>query len=259
VRADFADEFWFYVISDLVVVGLSPLVVVLAQTAAPPLLLLIASPFAAVAKGAAMSRSQQFVALHDMLTGLPDRRLFLERATELLEQVDAAPPPPGREAALLLLDLDGFKIVNDSLGHHAGDLVLREVGHRIRVEAGPADLTSRLGGDEFALLLPGAGAAGAYDAAQRIRAALQAPLEVDGEPVHIDASIGISLAPTHGRLVGDLLRCSDVAMYVAKRNQLGSVLYTDDGPYADQMREHVRGRAGRRSADHPADREPAPG
>jgi diguanylate cyclase len=264
VRAGFVDEFWFYVISDLVVVGLSPLVVVLAQTASPPLLLLIASPFAAVWKGAAMSRSQQDVALHDMLTGLPDRRLFLERSVELLGRAEApATAGPIYEGfALLLIDLDGFKQVNDSFGHHVGDLLLREVGHRMRHVAGEIDQVARLGGDEFALLLPGViSVKAAVEVGNRVRDLLRAAFHVEGESIFVDGSVGIALAPEHGHEIGELLRHADVAMYVAKRNLLGVVVYSEaDG---GEIRDHGRGRAGRRATDrpanHPAGRDIEPG
>jgi len=264
VRAGFVDEFWFYVISDLVVVGLSPLVAVLAQTASPPLLLLIASPFAAVWKGAAVSRSQQDVALHDMLTGLPDRRLFLERSSELLGPAQmpgqAAPDPP--RTALLLVDLDGFKQVNDSFGHHAGDLLLREVAQRMRQVAGPSDVLARLGGDEFALLLPGVtGVPAALEVAGRLRDRLRTPFDIEGQPIGVDGSVGIALAPDHGQDIGHLLRHADIAMYAAKHNRLGVLVYSDDD--AGEVRNHGRGRGGRRAADQPeqapAGREAEPG
>ena len=254
VRAGFVDEFWFYVISDLVVVGLSPLVAVHAQTASPPLLLLIASPVAAVWKGAAMSRSQQDVAMHDLLTGLPDRRLFLERSTDLLGLLDVATGagPTNEPVALLLVDLDGFKQVNDTFGHHAGDLLLREVGQRVLQVAEHRDIAARLGGDEFALLMPGlAGAAGAVEAAQRLRDVLRSPYEIEGESIWVDSSIGVALSPEHGRDIGGLLRHADVAMYVAKRNRLGVLIYNPDE--GGHVRDSGRGRAGRRAAGRPPD------
>ena len=256
-RAGFVDEFWFYVISDLVVVGLSPLVVVLAQTASPPLLLLIAAPFAAVWKGAAFSRNQEEVALHDLLTGLPNRRLFLERSADLLENAK-----PDDRFALLLVDLDGFKEVNDTMGHHAGDLLLREVGTRVRSVVGTHDVAARLGGDEFAILVPGvADAATGLRRAAILRESLQAPFEVEGQVLTIDGSVGVSLAPDHGRDVGELLRCADIAMYVAKRSNLGVLVYVeeDEDEDAGEGRGPGRGRAGRRTADVPLRTDVEPG
>ena len=199
-RTGFADEFWFYVVSDLVVVGLSPLVVVLAQTASPPLLLLISAPFAAVWKGAAFSRSQEEEALHDELTGLPNRRLFFEQGEDMLER-----SKPGEHLALLLVDLDGFKEVNDTLGHHAGDLLLREVGTGpLRGDRGRRRGPSR--GRRVRMLIPSVpdAATGARRAA-RLRESLQAPFEIEGRVLTIDGSVGLSLAPMHGRDVGELL------------------------------------------------------
>ena len=211
-RAGFLDEFWFYVVSDLVVVGLSPLVVVLAQTASPPLLLLISAPFAAVWKGAAFSRSQEEVALHDMLTGLPNRRLFLERCADLLDVAH-----PDEQFALLLVDLDGFKEVNDTMGHLAGDLLLREVGIRVKSVVAPVDVAARLGGDEFA---PHAQESSTPWPASGWRADCVSRcgrrFDIEGEMVSIDGSVGIAMAPMPGRDVGELLRCADMAMYVAK-------------------------------------------
>jgi diguanylate cyclase (GGDEF)-like protein len=245
-KANFVDEFWFYVVSDLVVVGLAPLVVVLAQTASPVLLLLIASPFLAVWKGAAFSRSQEEVALHDILTGLPDRRLFLERYAEYAATGDSA---------LLLVDLDGFKEVNDTYGHLAGDLLLREVGVRLRRSIGPDDLAARLGGDEFAVLLPGVrDGATALRVADRVRESLRTPFAFEDRELCVEGSVGVALAPMHSRDVGELLRCADVAMYVAKRNGLGALVYSEDDAESAQMRARLeggRGRAGRRVADQP--------
>ena len=241
VRKGFADAFWFYVISDLVVVCLSPLVVVLAQTAAPPLLLLISAPFAAVWKGAAFSRSQEDEALHDQLTGLPNRRLFLERCAESLGSVQA-----DQRCALLLIDLDGFKEVNDSLGHLAGDRLLHEVGHRVRQVVGSTHVAGRLGGDEFAVFLPQiTDPADGVEMAQRLRQALVVPLDLDGELLQIDGSVGVSLHPEHGDDVTELLRCADIAMYVAKRAGTGVSVYAPgDGPAAPG-----HGRVGRRISD----------
>jgi len=254
-RHGFVDEFWFYVVSDLVVVGLSPLVVVLAQTASPPLLLLIAAPFAAVWKGAAYSRRQEEEALHDLLTGLPNRRLFLERCADLLDVAAV-----GEQFALLLVDLDGFKEVNDTMGHLAGDLLLHEVGQRVKSVVGPADVAARLGGDEFAILVPGIldAGAGARRAAQ-LRESLRAPFAIDGRALSIDGSVGVSLAPRHGRDVGELLRCADIAMYEAKRGALGVLVYTGEGEVVADVRGPGRGRAGRRAADLPLGSEIEPG
>jgi len=124
-----------------------------------------------------------------------------------------------------LLDLDHFKEVNDALGHHAGDGLLRQVGPRLQRALCAADTVARLGGDEFAVLLPGADAAGAGAVAGAILAVLEPPSEVAGHVVEVRASVGAALAPAHGTVAEELLRHADVAMYVAKRGQRGYALY----------------------------------
>jgi len=162
-------------------------------------------------------------ALHDSLTELPNRLLFDRAATAVL----AAEPT----SAVLLLDLDRFKEINDTLGHAAGDGVLREVGVRLRSVLRDASCVARLGGDEFAVVLAGVGAADAIACARRIREVLTMPLDVIGVTVAVDASIGIALSPDHGDDVATLLRRADVAMYAAKDGHAGAertVVYAAD-------------------------------
>ncbi len=125
-------------------------------------------------------------ALHDPLTGLGNRNLLDEHTRTALV--------PGVPASVLVLDLDGFKAVNDTLGHAAGDELLRVVGARLRAHAREGDLVARLGGDEFVVLLPGATADVAAEVAARLRFALIAPIRIDGQFVQIDASIGVTTA-----------------------------------------------------------------
>ena len=124
-----------------------------------------------------------------------------------------------------MVDLDRFKDLNDTLGHHAGDLLLVNLGARLREAVGSRGLVARLGGDEFALLLPGAGLAQATDIGRRIGAALQAPFEIDGLEVVMDASIGAALCPDHGATADELLQRADVAMYQAKDARTGFQIY----------------------------------
>ncbi len=161
-------------------------------------------------------------ARHDALTDLPNRTLLHERLGTALEheREDGGPP-----LALCLLDLDHFKEVNDALGHHAGDLLLRQVAARLREVARPEDTAARLGGDEFAVVLPGAGADEAKALAASISAALDAPYVIEGHSLHLRASIGIALGPEHGGDGATLLRRADVAMYAAKRSSGGQALY----------------------------------
>ena len=163
-------------------------------------------------------------ALHDALTGLPNRLLFHDRARQAL--LDA--PRARRPLALLLLDLDGFKEVNDTFGHHAGDLLLQQVAERLRGGLREGDTVARLGGDEFAVLLPGDDRAGATVAAGKIADTLAAPVVVAGHTVRTRASIGIATYPDQGADVDMLLRWADVAMYTAKRTRTGVALYAPE-------------------------------
>ncbi len=170
----------------------------------------------------------------DELTGLTNRRGFTAlaeahlRAAEGLGR-DDGPVRPEHRTALLLLDLDRFKEVNDSLGHHAGDELLSAIGQRL-VETcrEPRDLLARLGGDEFAVLLPGTGLDGAEHVAARIGAALAAPFVVDGVRVQAAISIGIAVAPWHGTSLSLLMRRADIAMYRAKNTRAGHAIYDPD-------------------------------
>jgi diguanylate cyclase (GGDEF)-like protein len=171
-----------------------------------------------------LAHSRQ-LALTDELTGLGNRRAFYEQVESEMRGLDGQ-----RTGALLLLDLDRFKEVNDSLGHHAGDNLLCHVATRLSdCLHGHKDLLARLGGDEFALFLVDVDAAGAQLVAERIHAALAPPVDVDAVTVRVDASIGIALYPNHGVEVAHLLRRADIAMYHAKESRDGHCLYSLDG------------------------------
>ncbi len=172
--------------------------------------------------GVALSKGQlhlqiQHAATHDLLTNLPNRPYFEAWADQLV--VD------DRAAAVLLIDLDRFKEVNDTLGHHAGDDLLRQVAVRMQDCLAPGDGAARFGGDEFALLVPAAGEHEASLLAERISQALEIPFELGEATVAIAASIGIALAPEHGRDTETLLRRADLAMYDAKRRHNRSSVY----------------------------------
>lgn len=160
-------------------------------------------------------------ALYDGLTSLPNRTLLLDR----LEQALLASGRDRSTCALLFLDLDGFKEVNDTFGHHAGDQLLGQVGSRIRNALRATDSVSRLGGDEFAILLPTADTAGSTLGAQKILQSLEEPFIVEGQSLTISASMGIALSPEHGTQATTLMRRADVAMYVAKRSGSGFAVY----------------------------------
>jgi diguanylate cyclase (GGDEF)-like protein len=166
-------------------------------------------------------RRQEHAARHDTLTGLGNRLLLAEATARVLPTIG-----PGREAAMLLLDLDGFKEVNDTLGHDAGDQLLATVADRLRAAGTRAETLVRLGGDEFVVLLPAVtGAHDAVAAAERIRLALRRPIVIADLPVEVDASIGVALAPEHGDDLSTLLKRADVAMYDAKRGGTGVAVY----------------------------------
>jgi len=155
----------------------------------------------------------------DFLTGLPNRRaLYLQAGARLVD-------PAHRREALLLLDLDRFKEVNDSLGHHIGDKLLLQVGVRLSEHLRVGDLLVRLGGDEFAVLLEDAGHQEAADVAAKLCAALTEPFQLEDIPVHSAVSIGIALFPDHGSDLSTLLRKADVAMYKAKASGDGHHVY----------------------------------
>ncbi len=173
---------------------------------------------------ASANRQLEVQATHDALTSLPNRNLLQRR----LEQVTHLARKSAVPAALLLLDLDRFKEVNDTLGHDVGDLLLQEIGPRLQKYLRPTDLLTRLGGDEFAIVLPATDAAGAICTARTLLGALAAPFLVADHAFDIGGSIGIVLTPEHSFDVTTLLRCADVAMYVAKRNQSGHRVYTPE-------------------------------
>jgi diguanylate cyclase len=163
-------------------------------------------------------------AVTDHLTGLPNRRALAAEMEGLGRD--------GRRAALILLDLDGFKAVNDGLGHHAGDDLLRRLGDRLRPALRPGDLLFRLGGDEFAVLLPDATGEAADECARRMHDLVCRPMELDGVPVQVGASLGIATAPDQATTIDDLLRCADRAMYTAKSSR-GGVRWFSASPGVD--------------------------
>lgn len=153
---------------------------------------------------------------HDALTGLPDRRLFSDRVEQALRAADAS----GTQPTILLLGLDGFKDVNDTLGHDFGDLLLVEVAARLLASMRANDTVTRFGGDEFAVLLATAGPTGGEEAAERITGALHVPFVLEVGSVDLEVSIGIATAePGHDGTT--LIRNADDAMHVAKQHRLG--------------------------------------
>ncbi len=204
----------------------------------------VANVLAAAIERHSAEREVRHQALHDPLTGLANRVLLHDRISRALREVQAE----DGQLALLLMDLDRFKEINDTLGHSVGDDVLREVAARLGRATRHTDTIARLGGDEFAILLPSTpgGVADALAVANSVRAVLAERIDVGSLPLHVDGSIGITVAPGDGRDPGTLVRCADVAMYRAKQLSLGVAVYA---PETDQnRRERLELLGGLRSA-----------
>lgn len=173
------------------------------------------------------------LAYEDSLTGLPNRSLFMDRLQHGLRTATRRQEP----LAVMVLDLDRFKEINDMLGHVAGDAVLKQVAARLQAVLRDTDTVARLGGDEFAVVLPAADAEMVRLVARRIALALREPVEFEGQPLDVAASIGSAIFPQHGEDAGTLIRHADLAMYVAKRNRAGHVCF--DPSYDVGQREHL--------------------
>ncbi|WP_435206730.1 putative bifunctional diguanylate cyclase/phosphodiesterase [Micromonospora sp. bgisy143] len=199
----------------------------------------------AYAELARVADEHAYAAAHDALTGLANRRHLLDQGTEQLSARHA-----DGVTALVLIDLNHFKEVNDTLGHAAGDQVLVQVADRLRGVAQSSDLVARLGGDEFAVLLRGLPApAVAAHRAETLLAALHEPFELDGMRISVEASGGISVAPASGGMP-ELLRRADVAMYQAKRAGQRISTYAPTRDTADLNRLTLGGDLPRAVADH---------
>jgi diguanylate cyclase (GGDEF)-like protein/PAS domain S-box-containing protein len=181
----------------------------------------------------AQAELNQHQALHDALTGLPNRTLFHDRIGQALHRARRS----DASVAVLMLDLDRFKEVNDSLGHAAGDALLIEIGRRLDGMLRASDTVARLGGDEFGVLLPDQTCTeDVAMTAERVRAAIQEPVIVQGLPLSVDASIGIALYPRDGRELETLLQHADAAMYHAKNGSTGIAFYESSRREGDPVR-----------------------
>ncbi len=166
------------------------------------------------------------LALLDPLTGLPNRRLLNER----LERAAAASARAGDAVGLVLLDVDRFKEVNDTLGHPRGDQLLIEVANRLREIVRETDTVARLGGDEFAVLLPAMGSVSDAEVlAQRVFSVFSTPFDLDGLLLHVETSVGLAVLPDHADDITALLQRADVAMYTAKAAKAGVATYSPTG------------------------------
>lgn len=168
--------------------------------------------------------SLEHMAFTDPLTALPNRTLFQDR----IQQVIVNARRDYKPFALFIMDLDRFKDINDTLGHHVGDKLLQEVAGRLRGKLRESDTVARMGGDEFALLLPSVDFKQADTAARMLLQSLRLPFEIDGQSLHIGASVGIALYPDHGVEAHMLVQRADIAMYSAKSLNSGYAFYDQE-------------------------------
>jgi diguanylate cyclase (GGDEF)-like protein len=232
LRSEFFANWGYQVGSTGALIGLAP-IVVLVMERGPALVPLLVLPLFAVYATAAMSLERERQALHDELTGLPNRKLLFQKARDGIDTAVAEQT----QVVLFLLDLDRFKEINDTLGHQVGDKLLQLVGRRLASTVREQDTVARLGGDEFAILVEGVDDLQlALDLAELVRSALSAPFRSDGMSFEIEASIGIATFPDHGGDFETLLQRADVAMYVAKERKTGIELYSPDSDRHSTMR-----------------------
>jgi len=164
----------------------------------------------------------QHMAFYDTLTKLPNRNMLYDRLLKAIQTASGQ----GKPMALLLMDLDHFKEINDTLGHYQGDLLLKEMGSRLKSALFEPDTVARLGGDEFTVLLPRlAKVEDIHVVIQKLQDALRAPFMIDSQPVAVEASIGVAIYPDHGTNADVLLQRADVAMYMAKNSGSGYLIY----------------------------------
>ncbi|SBT52941.1 putative bifunctional diguanylate cyclase/phosphodiesterase [Micromonospora auratinigra] len=241
IRLRFGDRWWpsvrlglaYELLSTGSLLLLAPVLVAAARASAA-LIPLVLVPLFAVYRMARLSAEREQLAALDPLTGLPNRKALL---TEVAEQVHlhaerGARGEPDAHLALLLLDLDRFKHVNDALGHAVGDRLLVEVSARLAEVVGERDLLARLGGDEFAVVVPGlTGGEQARELADRVVAALAEPVPLDGLPLDVGGSIGIAVFPEHGEDFATLMRHADVAMYDAKQRNDTVAVYAAESDH----------------------------
>ncbi|HEX8207858.1 MAG TPA: EAL domain-containing protein [Solirubrobacteraceae bacterium] len=225
------DDVAFTLVAGTGTIGLAPIAVLVGDFSAAllPVLVLPLAALQVAGRHAMLSESR---ALHDVLTGLPNRALFQDRVDRALTAAQRS----GTKPVVMLLDLDKFKEVNDTLGHHRGDELLTQVGPRIADVLRSSDTVARLGGDEFAVLLPAAPDpdAGA-EVGQKILEALERPFCIDGADLEVGASLGIACFPEHGEDVDTLMQRADMAMYVAKGARSGSQLFDEAGTRPDPL------------------------
>ena len=206
---------------EFILIALAPAMVVLVRSGLLVVVLMTTTVWA-VYKTAELALAHHHEATHDLLTALPNRRSFFEQAATVV----ATAQRKQQTFAVLHIDLDGFKGINDRLGHHVGDRVLQAVGDRLLSIARKSDLVARLGGDEFAILLPPqTNAAEASELADEVRECLAQAMHIDGVPLAVGGSIGIAVYPDHGEDIDTLLSNADAAMYRAKAGRSGPQMF----------------------------------
>src|SRR6478672_13232393 len=208
-----SEDVRFQLATSSILLGLAPVAAHVGNFSVLMLPLLVL-PILGVHSNARMSLRRQHEAMHDSLTDLPNRELLRRRATKALPLADESHP-----VGVMLIDLDHFKEINDTMGHHVGDMVIREVAKRMADIAGEHVTVARLGGDEFAVLLTDIeGRACACQVAADLSAQLREPVVVDTVRLGVRASIGISVAPQDADSIETLLKRADIALYRAKSN-----------------------------------------
>jgi diguanylate cyclase (GGDEF)-like protein len=201
--------------------GLAPLIVIVGEFSVG-MLPLVALPLIAIHRNTRQAVINQHQALHDTLTGLPNRALFHDRVLQAIESARRS----ASQCAVMVMDLDHFKEINDTLGHYHGDRLLQLVGQRLSSTLRAEDTVARLGGDEFAVLLPAVeGGEHAVDVAHKLLESLSRSFEIDNLSLEVGASVGIACFPAHGADGETLLQRADIAMYVAKSAHAGVRLY----------------------------------
>jgi diguanylate cyclase (GGDEF)-like protein len=220
---------WTYFASDFLLqsstagfaLGLSPLMVVVGEFSVG-MLPLLALPIVAIHRNTRQAVLNEHQALHDALTGLPNRVLFHDRVRQRIESARRH----DTICAVMVMDLDHFKEINDTLGHYHGDRLLQLVGERLTSVLRAEDTVARMGGDEFAVLLPDVrDAEHALEVARKVLGGLRRSFEIDGLTLEVGGSIGIACFPDHGEDGETLLQRADIAMYAAKADHSGAQLY----------------------------------
>src|SRR4051794_21981417 len=222
VRDEFSSELMRQASTEGILLGLAPLAV-LAVNSSMALVPLLALPLLAVQRAGTHALVSRRLALHDALTGLPNRVMFADRTRRAIATADRSDGP----VAVMLIDLDRFKDINDTLGHHYGDEVLRQMSGRLTELLDPRDTVARLGGDEFGVLVRSAATQrDGMAVAQRIRQALAQPFVAEGVSLELGGSVGVAFHPNDGDDVETLMQRADVAMYQAKEGAIGVVRYS---------------------------------